>query len=140
MAKISNIELFNGIAGKVFAELYENFPKETEIKPESFLESFIDKDDFDGSFELFEMVEATLIWLDKAGYIWLEKPECYGGEYSAILSHKGLETLKMVPDSVEPTKTVGEKIIEFSKSRFSEGLNQLVTIAISEGIKLSLRP
>lgn len=135
MKKLSNIDLFNGITGKLFAELYQNFPQQTEIKPLSFLEDFIDKNDFEGSFKLEVMVNATLIWLDKAGYIWLKKPEYYGESYSAILSHKGLESLKLVPNSVEPQKTIGDKIIEFSKNRFSDGLNQMVTIAISEGIK-----
>ena len=138
MKKLSNMELFNGITGKVFAVLYQNFPKETVIKSSSFLEDFIDQNDFDGAFDMPEMTIATLKWLDKAGYIWLQEPQYYGGEYTAILSPKGLEALKSIPDSIG--KTLGEKIIDFSKEKFSDGMNQIVKIAISEGIKLILKP
>ncbi|RMG76268.1 MAG: hypothetical protein D6707_12490 [Bacteroidetes bacterium] len=140
MKKLSNIELFNGITGKVFALLYQNFPRKTEINPASFLEDFIDEEDYDGAFDFDEIVAATLTWLDKAGYIWLNEPECYGASYSATLSHKGLETLKLIPDSIEQKITIGDKIIEFSKGKFSEGMNQIVTMAISEGIKLIFKP
>lgn len=140
MKKLSNIELFNGITGKLLAILYQNFPQETEISHSKFLEDFIDPDDFDGAFNMPEMVKATLIWLDKAGYIWLKPPKGYGGTYSAVLSPKGLETLKMVPDSLESGKTLGERIIDFSNEQFGEGMNQLAKTAISEGIKLILHP
>ena len=50
--KKSNIELFNAIAGKIFADLYQNFPNEVEIKADDFFREFIDPEDFDGGFEI----------------------------------------------------------------------------------------
>ncbi len=139
MKKLSNIELFNGISGKVFADLYQSFPRETKIHPKTYLTDFIDEDDFDGAFDFDEMVKATIVWLDNAGYILLKKPENYQDGYSATLSHKGLETLKLIPDSITSTKSIGEKLIDFSKQKFGDGMNEIVKIAISEGIKLTLR-
>lgn len=139
MKKLTNMELFNGITGKLFAALYQNFPQETQIDHGSFLEDFIDPDDFDGAFNMPDMTKATLEWLDKAGYIWLKPPKAYSGTYFAILSPKGLEALNVVPDSLEPGKTLGEKIIDFSKDQFGEGMNQLVKAAITEGINLILK-
>jgi hypothetical protein len=46
---ISNIELFNGVAGKIFAILYQSFPVKTEIDFYSLMEDFIDPDDYDGT-------------------------------------------------------------------------------------------
>lgn len=134
---MNNIELFNGITGKVFADLYQSFPIEAEIKVYDYLEDFIAEDDYDGSWEFPEMTKATIKWLDKAGYIWLTEPQAYGGVYKATLTPKGLEVLKQVPNSIEPTSSIGEKIVEYSKSKFSEGMNEIVKTAISEGIKFA---
>jgi hypothetical protein len=135
MEKATNIELFNGITGKVFAQLYEKFPIEAEIQLSGFLDDFIDPTDFSKIWDLPEMTKATIKWLDRAGYIWLKDPDHYGGGYKATLTPKGLEVLKATPDSIEPTHSIGEKMVEFSKKQFGEGMNQVVKIAISEGIK-----
>ena len=135
MEKRTNIELFNGITGKVFAQLYESFPVEAEIKLSGFLDDFITEDDFEGAWDFPEMTKATIKWLDRAGYIWLKEPEYYGGNYSATLTPKGLEVLKATPDSIEPTSSIGEKIVAYSKRKFGEGMNEIVKTAITEGIK-----
>lgn len=137
MGKMTNIELFNGITGKVFAQLYESFPVEVEIKLSGYLEDFIAEDDFNGAWDFQEMTKATIKWLDRAGYIWLKDPEYYGGHYSATLTPKGLEVLKATPNSIEPTSSFGEKIVEYSKGKFGEGMNEIVKTAISEGIKFA---
>jgi len=139
MHKMTNIELFNGITGKLFAQLYEKFPVEQEIKLSAFLGDFIDPDDFDGAWDFSDITEATIKWLDRAGYIWLKAPEYYGGEYSATLTPKGLEIMKATPDSIESTSSIGEKIIAFSKGQFGEGMNQIVKTAITEGFKFALQ-
>jgi hypothetical protein len=139
MKTLTNIELFNGITGKTFAILYGNFPVETEINPSVFLKDFIDPNDFDGAWNLPEFAEATLEWLNKAGYIWLIEPKAIGDNYTATLSPKGLEVLKHIPESLESKTSIGEKIIEKSKGKINDVLNQLVSIAISEGVKLILR-
>ena len=134
---MNNIELFNGITGKVFAELYQSFPVEAEINLTGYLEDFIAVDDYEGAWEFPEMTKATIKWLDKAGYIWLTSPQSYGGSYKATLTPKGLEILKQTPNSIEPTSSIGEKIVEFSKNKFSDGMNEIVKTAISEGIKFA---
>jgi hypothetical protein len=133
MENLSNIDLFNGIVGKIFSILYQNFPQEVEIDLGNFLEDFISADDYDGAFEMPQVTKSTLLWLDKAGYIWLTRPKYYGAAYSAVLSPKGLEVLKSIPKSIDPSKTLGEKIVEFSKGKFNEALNQTIKIAITEG-------
>ena len=55
--------------------------------------------------------------------------------YTATLTPKGLEVLKATPDSIEPTSSIGEKIVEYSKNKFGEGMNEIVKTAITEGVK-----
>ena len=66
-----------------------------------FLKDFIDPNDFDGAWNLPEFAEATLEWLNKAGYIWLIEPKAIGDNYTSTLSPKGLEVLKHIPESLE---------------------------------------
>jgi hypothetical protein len=133
---ISNIDLFNGVAGKIFAILYQSFPVKTEIDFDSLMIDFIDPDDYDGVWELSDFAKSTANWLDESGYIWLESPQHYGGKHAAVLSPKGLEVLQATPKTIDPKKSLGEKIIEFSKGKFNESLSEVVKVAISEGVKL----
>lgn len=134
MKKLTNIELFNGITGKVFANLYEKFPFEEEIELNSLLSDFIEPNDFDEKLDLSETAAATVKWLERADYIWLKDPLNTTGKFTATLTPKALKVLKETPDIIEPTSSIGEKIVEFAKEQFGEGLNQLVKTVIAESV------
>jgi hypothetical protein len=138
MKKVTNIELFNGVAGKLFGLLYEKFPFYADVDPASLSEDLVDKDNYEGAWELSELAEATVKWLAAAGYIWLKEPEAFGEPYSAVLSPKGFEVLKATPKVIGEGKTLGEKIMELSKDKLNSGFTKLVEVAISEGFKLML--
>jgi hypothetical protein len=135
MKKMTNIELFNGITGKVFANLYENFPLENEFQLANFLGDFIDPEEFTSGCNVPQMTEATVKWLERAGYIWLNNPLGAEGSFTASLTPKTLKILKETPDAIEPTSCIGDKIVEFSKEQFGEGMNQLVKTAIAESLE-----
>ncbi len=136
MEKLSNIELFNAIAGKIFADLYQNFPNEVEIDPYDFLKELINPEDYEGGCEISTNVDSTVRWLARAGYIWLSESKCMEQDHIATLAPLGLEILKSVPDSLESNESIGDKLVEFSKNQFSNSMSQIVKSAISEGIKL----
>ena len=138
MKTVTNIELFNGVAGRLFALLYEKFPFYTDVDASSLSSELVDKDDYDGAWDVSDLADATVKWLAAAGYIWLKEPEEFGDPYSAVLSPKGFEVLKATPKVIGEGKALGEKIMELSKDKLSSGLTKLVEVAISEGFKLML--
>ena len=138
MKKVTNVELFNGIAGRLFALLYEKFPFYTDVNVNSLGNELIDKDDYDGVWDMSELAEATVHWLAAAGYIWLKEPQIFGDPYTAVLSPKGFEVLKATPEVIDTSKTLGEKIMELSKDKLSAALNKAVELAISQGFKMML--
>jgi hypothetical protein len=138
MKTVTNIELFNGVAGRLFAILYERFPFYTDVEASSLSSELVDKDDYDGAWDVSDLADATVKWLAAAGYIWLKEPEQFGDGYSAVLSPKGFEVLKATPKVIGEGKTLGEKIKELSKDKLNSGFTKLVEVAISEGFKLML--
>ncbi|WP_370280388.1 hypothetical protein [Pontibacterium sp.] len=136
MDRLSNIEIFNGIAGKVFADLYSSFPVHSAIKLPVYAEELVDPDDYDGYWQVSEIADATLSWLVESGYIWLDENQCIDEEYrKGVLTPKGLEVLKVVPSTLSQNQSIGEKLLECSKGAFNTGLNETVKQAISIGAK-----
>lgn len=133
---MNNIDQFNIIAGKLFADLYSTFPEYREIDYFSLSLDLIPKEEFDKGFDIPQFTEATVRWLSDAGYIWLLPPEHLCGKPKAVLSPKGLEVLKSNPSSLEGKKPLGEKLIEFTKNRLTDALSQAVSIGITQGFKL----
>lgn len=134
----TNIELFNGVAGRLFALLYEKFPFYTDVDASSLTVELVAEDNYGEALDMSDLAEAAIKWLAAAGYIWLKEPTEFGGPYSAVLSPKGFEVLKATPQAIGEGKALGEKIIELSKDKLNSGFTKLVEIAISEGFKLML--
>jgi len=138
MKEVTNIELFNGVAGRLFALLYEKFPFYTDVDFAALGTELVDKDDYDGAWDIRELAEATVRWLAAAGYIWLKEADAFQTPDTAVLSPKGFEVLKAMPESIDTGKTLGEKIAELSKSGVSAGLSKVVDFAMSQGIKIMM--
>lgn len=140
MHGVSNIELFNGVIGKLFALLYAKFPYYAEIDFRTLAIDLVDKDDIDSAFEIGDFTEAAVRWLAEAGYIWLKQPQTLGAgeKHTATLSPKGFEVLKQIPESIDSKKTLGEKITDFSKGKLNYALTQAVGTAISQGFKMMM--
>lgn len=136
MKNVTNVALFNGIAGRLFSLLYERFPFYADVDVNLLGIELVDKDDFDGAWNITELAEATVHWLAAAGYIWLKETEELGATYSAVLSPKGFEVLKTTPEVIDTSKTLGQKIVELSKGKLSTALDKTVELAISQGFKL----
>lgn len=135
---VSNIEKFDDITGKIFAELYQSFPVPQTLMTEDFVGSVLRYNEKYGT-ELptddAEFFFATATWLMHAGYITgTPRPPSYVTE--AVLSAKGLEVLKAVPKSVTSKSSIGEQLAVSAKEGGKEAARGLVSEAFSIGVKI----
>ncbi|MBZ0330689.1 hypothetical protein KZO25_10225 [Halomonas sp. ANAO-440] len=136
------MEKFNRLVALLFGTLYEEFPVPYRLDAAKFLEKVIDQSDEEGAFNFPEYFESTVKWLETAGYIWIvnDYTTLGGYEVEVVLSEKGLEALRQVPSSLEGSESIGERFASFTKSKTSEALSTLISIAISSAINGGTAP
>ena len=136
---MDTIGKFNKLVGLIFGSLYEQFPQPVVMNDEKFRGDFDDFDEKD-AFDFRSYFESTIRWLENAGYIWIEqdKSSFDGPEFDVVLSEKGLEALRRVPVSLEGTASIGERLVQFSKTKASEALSTLISLAITTGVKSAI--
>ena len=131
----SNIDKFDFVVGELFAKLYEAFPQRTEV---AYMELNQNEDLSFANDESFEF--CAVEWLERAGYIWIYHRDnvCV----KAVLSPKGLEILKSIPDSLSGKISIGENLVslfqEGAKETLKEKVKELVSLALSKGITLGV--
>lgn len=127
------MEKFNKLVGLVFGRLYEEFPVPLDVRPEAFLDLVIDETDDEGAFNFPEYFASTIKWLEASGYIWIDqdKSTLSGRAYDIVLSETGLESLRRVPTSLEGSASLGERLSNFSKSKATEAVGTLISLAIT---------
>ncbi|MEW6647181.1 MAG: hypothetical protein AB1450_08290 [Pseudomonadota bacterium] len=128
---MTNIDRFNECAAKLFSRLYAEFPKPCGV---NYFE-FLGKDVFEAGDDELEFCRATLEWLENAGYITVDahSNDC---AYNVVLTAKGLETLKAVPDSLKGKGSIGDAMVAAVKAGSIEMAKQLASKAFTEGFKL----
>ncbi len=135
---VSNIEKFDDITGKIFAELYQSFPLPQLLLPSSFVENAMQFDERYGTevpTDDAEFFIATAEWLMHAGYITC-KPCRYIRIDDAVLTAKGLEVLKAIPKSVTSTSSIGEQLAASAKEGGKEVTRGLVSEAFGLGVRI----
>lgn len=130
------MEKFNRLVALLFGTLYEEFPVPYRLDAARFLENVIEARDEEGAFNFPEYFESTVKWLETAGYVWVvnDYTTLGGYEVEVVLSEKGLEALRQVPSSLEGSESLGERFASFAKSRTSEALSTLISMAIGSAI------
>ncbi|NBB09552.1 hypothetical protein [Pseudomonas sp. SLFW] len=135
---VSNIERFDNLASRLFAELYESFPMGKDIDTANYLdpatqwseryqqEVLID----DGEFFL-----ATVLWLQRAGYLSVDKYH-HSRVSDVVLTAKGLEVLRAVPGSLQGDASIGEQLADAAKSGGKEAMRGLLSEALGIGARL----
>ena len=135
---VSNIEMFDEITGKIFATLYQRFPMPVYLKTESFVDAamqFSEKHGMDLPTPEAEFFIATAKWLIDAGYMTGKTYPCLYVE-NAVLTAKGLEVLKAIPDSVSSKASIGEQLANTAKEEGREALRGLVGQALGIGARI----
>ncbi|MFY3772997.1 hypothetical protein ACOSZC_02585 [Marinobacter salsuginis] len=130
------MEKFNSLVGLLFGRLYDEFPVPLRVRPEQFLDEVIAKEDHEGSFNFIEYFESTVRWLETSGYIWVTQDlsDDGGSEFEVVLSEKGLDSLRRVPKSLEGKASIGERLSGFGRSKTSEAIGTLVSLAITTAV------
>lgn len=133
----SNIERFDEITAKVFSVLYEEFPvptnlfAEAHVSPATCYSEFLGCDVPSTEAEFFV---ASVTWLGDAGYLRCkEQPAGTAAFIGAVLTTKGLEVLKTIPDSLNGKKTIGEQLVAAAKSGATAALKDGVKAALAKG-------
>lgn len=136
----SNIERFDEIVGQAFAHLYQSFPTPIPLLAGRFVgeDNVIEPGGFTGAepTKEAEFCVDCLRWLVDAGYIAV-RDTCQFGLTDAVLTAKGLETLKAMPASLGAP--IGERIVEAAKTEGREALRSLVGQALGMGLQLLAR-
>lgn len=125
----SNIELFDRLVGNIFADLYESFPIPRKLSEQDYSMHYGD----DGFEEFFK---ATLRWLSSAGFIDLNTGYNHLGPYSATLTNKALEALKIVPDSLASQESLGERLTKATRDGFFDQARSLTGQVLGFGARL----
>lgn len=134
---MKNIELFDLYVGKLFVILYEEFPVRKNINACDFLEY---EEKLDEAYTREEekscdIFDSTVQWLRESGYI-LYKEKSSVWYIDVILSAKGLELLKAVPDSIRTKRSIGEHINYLAKESTDEALRKSVNVLLSMGLSM----
>ena len=124
---MSNLDMFNEITAKVFAECYENFPVTIDCNQDDYVTT-VDT----GPNEIFY---ETMLWLKEYDYITFWEHEMGARTfYHVQLTEKGLSALNMVPDSLKEKVTMGSKIASAVKS----GAKDIMSECIRQAVKYSI--
>ena len=128
---MNNIDRFNECSAKLFAALYKAFPKPFDI---DYFE-WLGKEVFEAGDDELEFCDATVRWLDEAGYIQV-KAYSNDSAYNVVLSAKGLEALKVVPDSLRGKGSIGDALVNAVNDGMMAAAQQIVVKALTESFKL----
>lgn len=99
-------------------------------------------DDFLGgpvATENTEFFAATVDWLGETGYLRYQQrdPELLQGFAGVVLTAKGLELLKAIPDSLGGS--FGERLRDAAATEAREGLRSVVSQMLGVGLGLMLK-
>ncbi|WP_278620822.1 hypothetical protein [Ectopseudomonas oleovorans] len=152
----NNIEKFNYLVGVIFASLYRSFPCRVRIEyleiigasqcPETIDEAgnwtgiYIKDGELKNLTEELEFLHETLQWLYETGYLIGSVGLSHGGRYATVtLSPKGLEILKIVPNSISPEssgKSIADELSEALNASAKEQVGEIAGKALSYLFKI----
>ncbi len=135
----SNIQRFDEITGQVFGALYECFPVPRHLIIEQFIEdgyTFNEHMASDVANERGEFFIACVEWLAESGYLRFEIRSHGCGVLNAVLTAKGLEALKALPTSLSAGPSLGDRLVDATKSGSKSILGSLAGEVLSVGSRL----
>ena len=138
---MQNIDLFNEYVARILAQLYESFPVKEKLYA-STISGHTDDNRYgticapDGSESKEAQVAFhTIGWLVDNGYVRAEQ-RLDGRYYDyCALTEKGLKVLQAVPDSVQTTETVGEKLVRLTKEGGGDLARDFIKSLLTLGVQ-----
>jgi len=142
---MTNIERFDQLTGRIFAELYEAFPMTVDLIDEAFTDAIVvDPIESEEGIDQFmvrgEFFSATVLWLIKSGYISLyeEASKANNMFLGCTLTAKALEALKATPSTLSG-ESIGSSLQAAAKSGMVDAIKSLANDALSKGLTLATR-
>ncbi|EIX7372523.1 hypothetical protein ACEPNH_000794 [Citrobacter freundii] len=136
----SNIDKFDEITGRLFADLYANFPVPMIIKSENYSVHIEGSDNFVNDVvrdnHECDFVDASVRWLSSSGFITTTGLS-NNGFLDVVLTPKGLECLKLTPGSLQPS--LGTQLTEAVKAGKTEAVKTFTSQALSVSAALILQ-
>lgn len=122
---MQNPKIFDVCAALVLADAYKSFPvpSNTEFKNlhRRITESF-DEPDLEDSMRIFLLIEHSIKWLERFGYIYVEAIR-KDHAISILLTEKGLRALRSVPASIDAERqTVADVLVDAGKEGTKEAV------------------
>ncbi|OUE68691.1 MULTISPECIES: hypothetical protein [Citrobacter] len=134
----TNIDRFDEIVGRVFADLYSSFPQPRILKLEDYAHESDPQRDFVEEWARKQarcnFVADSVTWLKNAGFITAGN-RTDNFFHNAVLSPKGLECLKLTPDSLSPA--AGKQLSDAAKSGSVEILKVITNQVLSVGVAIA---
>ena len=136
---ISNIKRFDEVTGLVLGALYESFPVPRPLFAGSFQSDIDSRDDVVDSgtpHDVEAFFFACVEWLAEAGYLRFADIQQALGYHNCVLTAKGLEALKAFPKSLSTGPSLGDKLVDATKSGTKSMLGSLAGEVLSVGSRL----
>lgn len=108
----TNIEMFDRCVASAISELYARFPVPIHMDfNELVFVLWDDEDDKETYFAKHELYANTVSWLERTGFIWLEKADNFEA-FGVVLSPQELELVKMPGSLEKPGESLGAQLKE----------------------------
>jgi hypothetical protein len=127
-----HIDIFNKVVAKVLMELYDNFPRPTDLDPMLIGMGIVLSEGLDSESEQFKALvgtpEATIDFLVTEGFVRFDPGLRTLGKLTfpeAVLTARGLALLHRVPESVDATLD-RRTYIERFKSAAADGVKAAI--------------
>ena len=136
----SNIKQFDELTGQVLSVLYESFPVPRALLLKDLIPDGISFDEhigFDVPNEKGDFMFACIDWLAESGYLRFKNKIQATGYSECVLTAKGLEVLKATPDSLSTESSLGEQLVDASKTGAKSLIGDLAGQALSMGLKFT---
>jgi hypothetical protein len=135
----SNIQKFDEITGQVFGALYQSFPVAKYLPIKDFVEDGLSFDDFLGcevANKNGQFFFACVEWLAESGYLRFKEKYDHAGFADVVLTAKGLEALKAFPASLSADSSLGEQLVDATKSGAKSVIGSLAGEVLSVGSRI----
>lgn len=135
---ISNIKRFDEHTGQILGALYVSFPVPRHLLLKDLFPEGLSADDFLGfdiPNESGEFMFACIDWLAESGYLRFKEKVQATGYTECVLTAKGLEVLKAIPDSLSTESSLGDQLVDATKTGAKGLVGDLAGQALSIGVK-----
>ncbi|QAY92556.1 hypothetical protein [Pseudomonas sp. ACM7] len=136
----SNIKRFDELTGQILGALYESFPVPRHLLLKDLFPDGLSFDDFVGfdvPNEQGEFLFACIDWLAESGYLRFKEKVQASGYAECVLTAKGLEVLKATPDSLSTESSLGDQLVDATKTGAKGLIGDLAGQALSIGVKFA---